>query len=175
MFINKGKLLSEQVKATLLTVFGGASGIFWSIGIALFIASLINGDPEAVSNFMVSVILCAGGFLLLWLGLRKLKLVRNAKRYSSAMAVAQVKTIEALAQNVAQDGRIVKKNLDKMIEMGLIEKITINELENTIIYPRVAFQGPAMTAARCASCGGVTQVPAGSAGICAYCGSKVKG
>lgn len=175
MYINKGKIMAEQVKGTVLTVLGGSSGLFWCMGLVLFVVSLFDSDPDALPNLAIGMVMCAGSIIVLVLGLQKLKLSRNAKRYGSALALVQLRSIEQLAQNVGQDSRIVKKNMDKMIGLGLIEKITINELENTIIYPRAAFQGPAMTAARCASCGGVTHVPAGSAGVCAYCGSRVQG
>lgn len=112
---------------------------------------------------------------------KSIALIQDYRLYAKTIADKQSVTTEELSTMVCQPMHVILANLKEMIQRGYILKVEKRDdfyryayIENTAIrlpdaQPRVMVQ------VTCDACGGVTEIPKGESGKCAYCDSKIQG
>lgn len=117
---NKKKLPKMQmrqvgrVSGILFEVFGGIG--LGSFGIVFLILVLVGMGLQAVSGWLIPVVLCAG---LVQIGRMKVQRVKRAERYLYVMQGKTYINISDLAYLTNMTEKQVRKDLKKMIRLGI--------------------------------------------------------
>lgn len=184
MFFSDTRISVGKFKAFIIILAGFVISILFCIAIAAFIDLHISGE----GNYIIPCLLCVGllvvGLLIFSRGMRLNKLLGDCKRYAAALGSGNIVSIEQLAAACGQNSGLVYENLNKMLSSGYLRNIYVDQGRGRIIFlnskgmeidPASIIERPEMTSATCTACGGVTVLPLNESGICAYCGSKIKG
>lgn len=113
-------------------------------------------------------------------GKKLLALIQCYRLYAEKLRGKQTAKVEDLSELFCKPAKTVLANLNDMMQRGYIYKVEEGADYYRYAYIRdTAIQLPddeerVMVAVTCEACGGVTQIPKGRTGLCAYCDSKIK-
>jgi len=111
---------------------------------------------------------------------KKFDLIQTYKLYGVRLSGRSIVNIHELATLVMKPDDEVKKNIEEMIRLGYISRVVSDDQYERIAY--IGYTGvqlqarpqKPLVAVTCSACGGITQIPAGTRGICDYCDSEIR-
>ena len=154
--------------------------VLWAISVIM----LITGDGNWI--VMIAFFLLIGVFKNSHdKGVALKKLISIYDMYCEHLEGEFLISVEDFAVSVSQSQDEVIKCLELMIKQRFINRVELSDnKENKTVYIHnhgiiIPIPKPVvnknMVSATCNACCGITEVPEGEAGICAYCGSKIHG
>ncbi len=103
-----------RVSGILLEVFGGIG--FASFGLVFLILLMVGAGFDFASGWLMPTAICAG---LIWLGRMKVQRVKRAERYLYVMQGKTYINISDLAHLTNTTDKQIRKDLKKMIKLGI--------------------------------------------------------
>jgi hypothetical protein len=176
MKLSNHKILSARISATLKLVFG----IPFTPILGLFAMVYLSLGLEDGSFFNAAIVCFVLMGLCIWMiirGAKQKKLISACERYAALIVGNSITRIEHLAASLGQPIGTVRKNLEKMINLGFLQNIYLDNSTGELVFQTpeeyLSYQ-PTITV-ECQSCGGKTAVCIGQHGVCDYCGSPIFG
>ena len=125
----------------LLKQTAGVTGLFLTVpvvltnvaaavatgGISAIVTAAMFGAGAGVSGYYTSK------------GTRQRKLSKVFDKYSKIVGNAEYMTIEDLAEKAGEDPEIVQKNLDEMIELGMLPQLKFDQKKTTMMLTKNAY------------------------------------
>lgn len=161
-------------------------GIGWILA-AVFGLCSVAGITQIKEAFDVGmVIFClavtVGGIFLILSGMKKKKLIKTFKDYSSRFAVDATKSIDLLAASTGVTVAAATKNIMEMINNGFFANAYIDTGRNCLVFTSAPYQSTgsnqpsgslSFITVQCRGCGATNTIAAGTVGECEFCGSKI--
>ena len=171
---------------------GAALLLFFGIGSTAFIDVDRPGEESHIAQLIVCFCFAALGAWLLYRGIRQNRLIQDCSRYAVALTSSKAVTLGNLASVLGEDSGQVRSKLDRMIRLGYLEGVYIDNSTDCIVFlenqcgdpkgklpirggNKTELKRQEMVPVTCPACGGVTMVPLHEAGQCDYCGSRIQG
>lgn len=128
-----------SVSGVLLRVFGGiGSGIFGFLFIIGFISNIVAGDSWDV--LAVVGVLLAISVSLIYLGVAKSARLKRAERYVQVMQGKAYMNLSELAPLTNKSEAYVRKDVKKMIQLGIFTEGHLDKQEACLILGDVAYR-----------------------------------
>ncbi len=172
-YLNRMKLMGVKVSSSFQMVLGVFLLVFFGFGV---IAGIVDYN-DLRKDIMISVSFLLLGAFVVWLSLRKKRLMEAARRYNSLFEADQDGEIRirALAKLVGKDESSVLKEMDKLISRAMMVNCSLEMGENArVILLSEEGRGDEFEHVSCPGCGADCIVRRGGVGKCEYCGSLVK-
>lgn len=175
--------------------------IFFAIGcMYLFLGLTGLLEPDDGSNFtgylvFIVVLLCGGGYAIV----RHAKKYRNwglmYERYLPVLSGLPTGSLDELAETVGETYDVTSKNIQNLIDIGLLENSYIDKTRRSLVSPVVSStyrpkqssdeaevkntqqakpRASKVHTIKCPNCGGVNNVTEGAVNICDYCGTALE-
>lgn len=149
-------------------------------------------SETGIAFLIVCLAFDALGVWLITLSRKKTKLIKEFKKYVTAISHDPNGYIPDIAASLGTSEDVVKNNIELMIEKKFFSNAFIDKNSNCIVLAnRQAVQAvstaPSYNAAntsafeaemvtvKCSACGGINTIAKGQCGECDYCGSAIKG
>lgn len=174
---------------------------FFGLSTIIYLTDKEWAVEMGVAFFVFVLAFDALGIWLMILSRKKTKLIKEFKKYVTAISRDPNGFIPDIAASLGTSEDKVKSNLELMIKKKFFSNAFIDQNSNCIIianrqvvaansvpqaYTNTAnttnnFATPSaypaveMITVKCKGCGGVNTIPMGQVGECEYCGSPIKG
>lgn len=124
-----------RVSGILLEVFGGIG--FASFGLVFLILLMVGAGFHFASGWLMPTAICAG---LIWLGRMKVQRVKRAERYLYVMQGKTYINISDLAHLTNTTEKQVRKDLKKMIKLGIFPEGHLDWKEQCLMVNDSAYR-----------------------------------
>ena len=174
-------LLKEE--ANIARTMKAWNFLFWfSVGVIILLVLLafIFIDFFLVAFFVSVLIELIFSRIMYNKAKKKSDCILMYKRFNDILRVRHSIHIHELAYLVRQSVSAIHHNLGEMIRLGYICSVRSNCHYERFEYVYNADSGmlfrpqKPLVSVTCSACGGVTQLPAGTRGICDYCDSQIQ-
>lgn len=195
--MNKSKVAIVVTKTVSIIQMIAALSILFFFGVGTLL-SIFDADTRATGGVAVLIMCLIFDALGIWLfrqSIKKSKLIKEFKKYVSAVSNNPDGYIPDIAASLGTSEDVARKNLELMIKKkffvnAFIDKnsncIKILNRQNTgvVNQQRVntnintntsVSQAAEMVTVKCSGCGGINTLRRGEVGECDYCGSSIKG
>lgn len=163
-----------------------------SINLLIFGLATLGSIIPPYEEYQVYILLTclvfdALSIMLIIFGVKRNKLVRRYKQYSSIVGDKASFSISQLSSIAGESEESVLKNLKQMIKWQFIKDAYINEETNSIVFravnkvPKPVNTGSSgkeedsYISVTCKNCGGINKMKMGSIMECEYCSSLIEG
>ena len=181
---DKKKIILNKVLAAVQLSFAGFVLFIFGYGTC---DELIYFDPEDMSGLIIGIFGDIIGGVTLYCGLKRSKMLRVLKRYSGVIGCTPSISIKDFSQRTGDTQKVIKRNLEWLIEHNVLEDAFIDYEDDCIIFDkayRIARaqekwslkyknQKPEMNVQRvsvvCECCGAITMMQKETGGYCEYC------
>lgn len=183
-------LIQVLVGIFLLFIFG--------ICTIMYLADAESRAELGVAFFIFCLLFDALGVWLIAKSRKKNKLIKEFKKYVTAISHDPTGYIPDIAASLGTSEDVVKNNLDLMIKKKFFSNAFIDRnsnciviaskqaVQNTTAAPNAFVNAPTastcttapaveMVTVKCNGCGGINTIAKGQTGECDYCGSAIKG
>ncbi len=141
-----------------------------------------GGDP-VFGMIAATVLFGGGGVCLLFVSRRMKANARKYRKYIDLVINQEQTSLDNIAAAMALPYEIVRRDLQKMIDIGYFAGAYIHDTDREIVKPRpapaeetpeaVVQETAAMKATVCPGCGARNVIPAGRTVPCEYCGTPL--
>jgi ribosomal protein S27E len=168
------------------TILGWVFVVFWGF-CAIAVGTQITESIDVVT-LLILLAFTAGGVWLIRKGKIKMKFSRMFQEYNTRLDTDPTKSIDLLASSVGKSVDTVKKDITKMINMGLFQNAYINQELNCIVFPQMGFAsthpansvhqqvntpGVEFVTVKCSGCGAINKIAKSTVSECEYCGAQI--
>ncbi|WP_313132969.1 hypothetical protein [Anaerocolumna sp.] len=179
-------IMKYKSKGIIQIILGWVFAIFWGF-CAIAVGTQIE-DSSDMATLLILLAFTGGGVLLIRKGKKKMKFLVTFQDYNARLATDTTKSIDLLASSVGKSVDIVKKDIIKMINMGLFPNTYINQERNCIVFPQMDFVATGGTnsirqpvntpsvefiTVKCSGCGATNKISKGTVSECEYCGAQI--
>lgn len=172
--------------------------IFFGLSTILFIFDAEMRATSGLFGLILCLVFDALGIWLFTLSRKKSKLIKEFKKYVSAVSNDPDGYIPDIASSLGTSEDVVRKNLELMIKKkffvnafidknsdcvkilnrqntAAVQQQRANISYNTATQATPITQAVEMVTVKCSGCGGINTLRKGEVGECDYCGSSIKG
>lgn len=197
--MNKSKVAIVVTKTVSIIQMIAALSILFFFGVGTLLC-IFDADTRATGGVAVLIMCLIFDALGIWLfrqSIKKSKLIKEFKKYVSAVSNNPDGYIPDIAASLGTSEDVARKNLELMIKKkffvnafidknsncikilnrqntGVVNQQRVNTNINTNINTSVS-QAAEMVTVKCSGCGGINTIRRGEVGECDYCGSSIKG
>lgn len=183
--VGKPKVIFSTVVSKIQVILGVLVLIFCGLGI---IGSVGTENFGNIAFIVVLVLLLALGVWLVYRGRKKGRLIKRFQQYVAVLSGDPVRSLDNLAAALGESVDSVRGNVEQMIKLGFMVNAYINRDTNCVVFAgRAVYAAPAGTRSEpspaadasdvrtvvCKGCGATNKIPAGGAGECEFCGSRL--
>ena len=167
--IATGKIKSEKIWNGIKRTLGISMMVLFGMATAGGIMEFVPAEIPILA-FCFGLFLC-GGWIVFGCHKRS-KVMADARRLAMAMQGRKSCPIPVMARALAWSENDVRRRAVDCINGGYFNGVGYDAGQDILYIAEASTKE--LVAVNCDSCRGVTRIPAGSAGVCEYCGGRIQ-
>lgn len=160
--------------------------VFFGFGVMFTLASCSpefwadGGESLLGGTIMTCLLFWGAGAVLIHLGNKYKRLGQMYNQYVTVILQMTDGSIERIARAVGQETAACRTNLQKLIEIGLLEGSYIDNEHGILVSPLIGravaagYSVPKAKTVQCPNCGGSNTVIEGGENVCEFCGTYIE-